>query len=339
MMRAAFLVREGNSDQAFEIRNTSIPEINDDEVLIKVESFGLNFADVMSRRGLYGDAPKLPGILGYEVVGTVAKTNSNSTQLLGKRVVAFTRFGGYAEFVKTPVFAVSEIGDMDAGVAASLAVQFATAYYMAVDHMNLFPGDKVLIHAAAGGVGTILVQLCKWKGCEVYATASSNDKLDYLKSIGADHVINHQTEDYEKQIRLLLSGKKLKATFNPIGGTTFKKDLRLVGAGGSVISFGGSERTGKKWGILSTLNFVRQMGLMIPIKLVMTSKSVVGVNMLKIADQDPETMKRCLLASTKLIDQNIVKPHVGGRFHIDELAKAHDFLESRNSMGKIIVNW
>ena len=339
MMKAVYMIQKGDGDQAYEIRETEIPKIGDGEVLIKVESFGLNFADVMARRGLYGDAPKMPCIMGYEVVGVVEKTDEKNQHLLGKRVVAFTRFGGYAEYVKTLSDAVAVIDNMDAGKAAALAVQYVTAYYMAVDSINLYAGDRVMIHAGAGGVGTALIQICKMKGCEVFANAGSEEKLEYMKQQGADHVINYRTQDYEQEINKMLKREKLQATFNPVSGSTYKKDMRLIGAGGKVILFGGSERSGKKWGMLSSLNFVRKMGLVLPIGFVMTSKSVMGVNMLRIADNRPNVLKRCLNNVAQLMKENKIDPQVGGRFSINELAEAHDLLEYRKSTGKIIVSW
>jgi NADPH:quinone reductase-like Zn-dependent oxidoreductase len=338
-MKAAFLVRKGSGEQAFEIKNTDKPSPKQGEALIKVESFGLNFADVMSRRGLYGDAPPMPAIIGYEVVGIIEEVNGDDQSLVGKRVVAFTRFGGYAEYATTPLLACAVIDDLDAGKAAAFAVQYATAYLMAVDSVRLHPGDKVMIHAGAGGVGTALIQLCKMQGCEVFANAGSDEKLQYMRNQGADHVINYRTQDYEVEINKILKGAKLQATFNPIAGSTYKKDMRLIGAGGKVFLFGGSERTGKKWGIFSSLNFVRKMGLMIPIGLVMSSKSVMGVNVLRIADQDPQVVKRCLDGLVELLNNGKIDPQVGGKFSIDDLGKAHDLLESRKSTGKIIVSW
>ena len=160
-----------------------------------------------------------------------------------------------------------------------------------------------------------------------------------MKSQGADHVINYRKEDYELSVKRLLGKERLDVTFNPIAGSTFKKDFALLGSGGRLVLFGGSERSGKKWGILSTLNFVRKMGLVIPIGTMMRSKSIVGVNMLKIGDNKPQTLSRCMREVAQLIQKDILNPHVGGRFNFSEIDKAHDLLESRKSIGKIIVNW
>ena len=340
-MKAVFLTQNGDAQKAFEIKETEKPKIKHlDDVLIKVEAFGLNYADVMARNGLYREAPPMPSILGYEVVGLVEAVGADCDQsLIGKRVVCFTRFGGYAEYAITKQFGVSVVNDMDAGVALSIATQYVTAYYMTHITTNLYEGDKVMIHAGAGGVGTALIQLCKLKGCTVFANAGSPEKLDYIKKQGADYAINYRTEDYEAEINKVLKKDRLDCTFNPIAGSTFKKDFGLIGSAGKVILFGGSERSGKKWGILSTLNFVRKMGLMLPIGLMMRSKSVIGVNMLKVGDNKPKLLTKCLTEVTQLIKDGKLNPHVGGVFPADKIGDAHDLLESRKSVGKIIVKW
>ncbi|MCG8576592.1 MAG: zinc-binding dehydrogenase [Flavobacteriales bacterium] len=339
-MKAIHLVKKGNARQAFEMREVQKPHPKKGEVLIKVECFGLNYADVMARNGLYREAPPMPSVLGYEVVGTIEQVGEGGDQnIVGKRVVAFTRFGGYAEYAVTTELGVSEIGDMDAGVAACIATQFVTAYYMAYECLNIFEKDKILIHAGAGGVGTALIQLCKLKGAEVFATAGSDEKLAYIKKQGADHAINYRQNDYAIEMQKVMGSDRLEATFNPIAGSTFKKDMSLIGSGGKVVLFGGSERSGKKWGILSTLNFVRKMGLMIPIGLMMRSKSVLGVNMLKIGDNKPLVLNRCLSEVVKMVKEGQLNPHVGARFSADQIAEAHELLENRSSIGKVVVYW
>jgi len=340
-MKAVFLTQKGDAQKAFEIRETEKPKIKfGDDVLIKVEAFGLNYADVMARNGLYREAPPMPSILGYEVVGFVEAVGVDCDQsLIGKRVVCFTRFGGYAEFSITKQFGVSVVDDMDAGVALSIATQYVTAYYMTHIVTNLYKGDKVMIHAGAGGVGTALIQLCKLKECTVFANAGSAQKLEYIKNQGADYAINYRTEDYETEINKILKKNRLDCTFNPIAGSTFKKDFGLIGSAGKVILFGGSERSGKKWGILSTLNFVRKMGLVLPIGLMMRSKSIIGVNMLKVGDNKPKLLTKCLTEVTQLIKDGKLHPHVGGEFNVDKIADAHELLESRKSIGKVIVKW
>lgn len=339
-MKAVVLSQKGNAEKALKIQEVLTPSPKKGEVRINVEAFGLNYADVMARLGLYDAAPKMPCVVGYEVVGLIDEVGADvNRSFVGKRVVAFTRFGGYAEYAITGADAFAEIGEMDAGEACAIAVQYATAYYMACDAVHLHKGDKVMIHAGAGGVGTALIQLCKMLGCEIYANAGSDEKLSYMKEQGADHVINYRKEAYDEVIKKTAGDKSLMATFNPIAGSTFKKDMKLLAAGGKLLLFGGSERSGKKWGALSSLNFVRKMGVIIPIGLVMSSKAVIGVNMLNIGDDQPHILKRCMDEVVKLVKESKLKPTVGARFNVNEIAKAHSLLESRNSIGKIVVYW
>jgi len=334
------LVKNGDAHQAFEEREITLPSLEDDEVRIEVESFGLNYADVMARNGLYREAPPLPCVIGYEVVGKVVEIgNDTPKELMGKRVVAFTRFGGYSKHVNTKHIAVAVIGEYDGGKALCLATQYVTAFYMSHVATTVQKGDNVLVHAAAGGVGTALIQLLKGKGVTIFAKTGSDSKKKYLEDQGVDHIINYNKHDYADQIQRILKRKRIDISFNPVAGSTFKKDWKLLGNGGSLLLFGGSERSGKKWGILSTLNFVRKMGIIIPITLMMRSKSVIGVNMLKIGDHKPFTMEYCLKSVVEKALNNEIHPRVGASYSADKIADAHAFLESGKSTGKVIVNW
>lgn len=334
------LVKQGDAFNSFQLAVIELHNPAEDEVQISVESFGLNYADVMARRGLYREAPPLPAVIGYEVVGTIAKTGKNvDASWFGKRVVAFTRFGGYARAVNTNILAVADISEMDAGEALCLATQYVTAYYMSRYLLNIHEGEKVLVHAAAGGVGTALIQLLKANKAYVIAKTGSCAKIDYLKGLGADFVVNYKTSDYSSAILEHIQNDRIDVSFNPVAGSTFKTDWKLTGSGGRVVLFGGSERSGKKWGILSTLNFVRKMGVIIPIGLMMRSKNVLGVNMLKVADKKPMVLHRCLNAVVALARTKEISPKVGASFSSDELAQAHHLLESGASTGKVIVTW
>ncbi len=338
--QAHVLTKKGAPQQAFELRDVTLAEPGEGEVLIEVEAFGLNYADVMARLGLYGDAPPMPCVIGYEVVGKVVQTGSTAAESwVGKRVVAFTRFGAYARHVVTRVDAISEIGDMEVSVALSLATQGVTAYYMSQVVAPVQPGDRVLIHAAAGGVGSLLIQLVKHSGGIVYAKAGSDAKLDLCHELGADCTINYRSTEYAGQLRELLGEHRLDVSYNPVGGSTFKKDLSLLGAGSRMILFGGSELATGKWGILSKLNFVRKMGFFTPIALMMRSKSMVGVNMLKVADAKPSVIAHCLNGMVELAEKGKVVPQSGGVYPADQLAEAHALLESGKSTGKIAVTW
>lgn len=334
------LIKNGSAEQAFQFTKIDLAHPSDNEVQIEVSHFGLNYADVMARLGLYKECPPLPTVLGYEVVGTVVKVgNDRNQQLLNKKVVAFTRFGGYAKHVNTPEHAVVAIDNLAADKALCLATQYVTAYYMTNCLTVIQPGEKALIHAAAGGVGIALLQLLKNQGVDCIAKVGSDEKMELIYQQGVEKVINYNSTDYEEEVEKLIGKGKLTLCFNPVAGSTFKKDMRLLAPHGRLLLFGGSERSGKKWGILSTLNFVRKMGLMIPIGLMMTSKSVLGVNMLHVGDKHPQLLQKCLNDVVALAKENKINPIVGASFSANELAQAHELLESGKSTGKLIVKW
>ncbi len=359
-MKAIYLIKYGNSDTAFEIKGTPIPKAGKGEVVIKVACFGLNFADVVARRGLYPDAPKNPAILGYDVAGIVHEIGAGVENLkVGQRVTAMTRFGGYAEYAKTYDTAVAVIpASMDFATATTLGAQGCTAYHCAFETVMLHEGDRVLIHAAAGGVGALLVQMAKHKKCFVYGTASTS-KMDYLKQIGVDVAIDYMKEDFyevikssseqldmsnEQNIRsstlTAQSSKPIDVVFDSLGGQTFKKSFKLLNSDGRIVTFGAAEQiNGNKTSKFSGLKLAWGFGIFSPIQLLMTSRAIIGVNMLKIADNRPHIINRCLNGIIQLTDAGIITPKIAKIFTADKIAEAHDFLESRQSIGKVVVRW
>ena len=337
---AIMLVKHGDASIAFERKAMTINAPKSGEVLIESEAFGLNYADVMARRGLYREAPPLPAVVGYEVVGKVIALGEGvNPNLLNKRVLAFCRFGGYAKHVISAAHGVVVIQDCPAEEAMALCTQAVTAYYMSEYLSPIHTGDKVLIHAAGGGVGTLLIQLAKQKGAEVFAKIGDEKKEALVRKLGADHVINYTKSDYAQQIQELLKGTKLDCSFNPVAGSTFKKDMKLLGAGGKIVLFGGSELASGKWGFLTQLNFVRKMGFFLPIALMMQSKNILGVNMLKIADNKPEILATCLQNVVSLYEKGELIPQVGGNYHVNDIVAAHTALESGKTTGKLSVFW
>jgi len=341
MAQGIYIVKHGAAETSFEFQEIKPQKTPDGQVKIKVSTFGLNYADVMARTGLYNDAPPVPFIPGYEVVGHIAEIGKGVADLqVGDRVVAFTRFGGYAQEAFADQRAVRKLPEtITDEVATALATQYCTAYYSAILIANIQPEEKVLIHAAAGGVGTALVQLAKWRGCQVYGTASKPEKLTYLQSIGCDEPINYRQLNYEQYIIDQTGKGSIDVIFNPIGGKTFKKDQQLLAWGGRHLLYGVSTWSNTKGTLLDKLKLAWDFGIMHPIGLLMKSQGVIGVNMLRIADGKPAIIGQCLSASINLYEQGVVSPHIGGVFQANEIHKAHSLLESRESIGKIAVKW
>lgn len=338
-MKAAVLIKKGSALNAFEIREVPKPTVADGQVLIKVAAFGLNFADVMARRGMYKEAPPLPAILGYDVAGTIEEVGPNVTGLKkGDRVTAMTRFGGYAEYAVTNASAVAIIPDtLDAPTATALTTQYCTALYAAAEMVNLHRGDKVLIQSGAGGVGTALIQYASYIGCEIFATAGSEKKLNYLRELGVQHPINYITQDFELVIKDLTQQEGVDVIFDAVGGKSIKKGIRSLAAGGRIVCYGASAFTGKN--LPGKITTALQFGFYHPAMLMMPSKSIIGVNMLQIADHKPAVIQRCLRRVMELYTANIFKPCMAKVFPVSAIGEAHEFLEKRKSIGKVVVQW
>ena len=340
-MKAIYLNKYGNSATAFETKETAMPTAEKGEVVIKVACFGLNFADVVARRGLYPEAPKNPAVLGYDVAGVIHAVGENVTTLkIGQRVTALTRFGGYAEYAKTTEGGVAVIPDtMNFATATALATQGCTAYYCAYESVVLHRGDRVLIQAAAGGVGGLLVQMAKSKGCIVFGTASTS-KMNYLKELGVDVAIDYTKENFSKTIKQHVLGGAIDIAFDSLGGKTFKDSFKLLAPAGRIVSFGTAEQiNGNKTNKLGTIKMALNFGFFSPIQLLLGSKAIIGVNMLQIADNRPQVFNHCITEVVKLANQKIIIPKIDKIFSADKIAEAHDYLESRQSIGKVVMAW
>lgn len=338
-MKAAVLIKNSSADKAFELREADMPTIKKGQVLIKVEAFGLNFADVMARRGMYKEAPPLPAILGYDVAGIIEAVAEDIVDFKkGDRVTAMTRFGGYGEYAVTNASAVAIMpARLDAATATALTTQYCTAVYAASEMVNLYKGDKVLIHSGAGGVGTALIQFAKYKQCEIFATAGSPDKIAYLKQLGVQHAINYNTEDFEKTIKEITAQKGVDVIFDAVGGSSVKKGIRLLAPGGRLVCYGASNISDKN--LFGKIKTVLGFGFYHPFMFMMPSKSIIGINMLHIADFKPGIIERCLSKVMELYSEGVFVPTIAKIFDVNNIAEAHAFLENRKSIGKVVVKW
>jgi len=341
MKTQAFLIgSKGDPNKTFQCAEIELSPPKANEVLVEVEAFGLNHIDVALRLGTHSDRPAMPFVPGYEVVGKIVQAGERvDIGLLGKRVVAFTLLGAYARHVVVPADALVDVGETDANTALALALQGMTAYYMSRRVCPIFPGENVLVHAAAGGVGSLLVQLAKHAGAVVIAKVSSEEKRNKCLELGADFAINYKTSDYVMGVEKIIGKQALDLSFNPVAGRTFRQDRRLLGHGARLVLFGGLELAHSRYGLFSQLNFLRKMGIILPVFLSIHAQSIIGVDVLKIAQTKPQVIGYCLNQIQSQYRQGVVKPENGGDFAITELSKAHALLESGNSMGKLAVHW
>jgi NADPH:quinone reductase-like Zn-dependent oxidoreductase len=334
-MEAIYLVKNGKPEIAFKRLKLELKEPGNDEVTIEVEAFGLNFADVVARLGMYRECPPLPSVIGYEVVGRIIKIGKDVSNISERdRVVGFTVFGGYATHIVTKANGVVKIEeDYSTGKALALAVQYCTAFYASHIVTNILEREKVLIHAAAGGVGTALIQLCKLKGCKIYGTAGSREKLDYLIKQGVDVAINYRSDDFSKIVK-----EKMDVVFDSIGGKTFKKGLKMLDYGGRMVAFGAASQL-EAVNIFRKIKFGLSFGFYHPVQFIMNSQTLAGVNMLKIGKFQSHVLQYCMQSVVKLANENKIDPHVGGMYPIEKLNEAHLALENRETIGKIGIVW
>ena len=223
--------------------DTEAPTPRPGQVLIKVDAAGVNYADIMRRQGNY-PGPDLPATLGLEAAGTIAQLGEGVTGLaVGQRVMGMGP-QGQAEYVAINanyVFPYPE--SVDPVQAGGMPIVFLTAYHLLKTRGQLQAGDTVLIQAGASGVGTIAIQLAKAWGARVITTASTTEKLDLARSLGADETINYAAQDFEEEVRQLTDGNGVELLLECVGGPTLEKSLRCVASYGKLISYGNASGT------------------------------------------------------------------------------------------------
>jgi NADPH:quinone reductase-like Zn-dependent oxidoreductase len=338
-LKAIYLIRKGRAESAFEVHDVPDPTPGTGQVLIKVEASGLNFADLVAREGMYRDAPPVPFIPGYDVVGLVEACGAGVTSLRkGDRVTALTRFGGYAEFAVTDARAAVAVPVLlGAAQACALATQYCTAYYCAAVAANLQKGERVIIHSAAGGVGRALLQYALHKNCSIIATTGSASKVPVLLQQGAGHVINTSEENFARAVTDIHGRSGVDVIFDALGGRYVREGIGLLSAGGRIVTYGASQMTGT--GLFSRVIAALQFGIYHPAIFMMSSRSIIGVNMLRIADQRPEIISSCLKEVMHLFSEGIFIPAAGKEFRAAEIAAAHRYLQDRKATGKVVVLW
>ena len=327
-MRQIWITRKGGPE-VLQVREAPDPVCKPGEVRIRVKAAGVNFADVMTRVGLYPDAPKLPAVVGYEVAGIVEGTN--------RRVLAMPHFGGYSDVVCVPESHLLPLPDhLSFAEGASIPVVWLTAWHMLVELANVRRGQRVLIHAAAGGVGTAAVQICKKLGVETIGTASAQ-KHQRLRELGLGHAIDYRTQDFEAEVRRITSGRGVDVALDAVGGESFKKSFRCLAPVGKLIMFGVSSLvSAEKKSILRALPTILKMPIFHPLKLLPDNKGIFGVNMGKLWNHQ-ELLARELQGVMRGFEDRSFKPIVDSEVPFDQAAKAHERLTSRANFGKVVL--
>ncbi len=337
-MKAVWIPKYGKPD-VLEVREATDPAPGPGEVRIRVRASGINFADIMARQGLYQDAPPPPMVVGYEVSGVIdAVGESVVDRREGERVIALTRFGGYADTVCVDAGQTHVLPEqMSFEEGAGLPVTYLTAYHMLFNVFRVRPGDHVLIHQAAGGVGTAASQLCRSVGGVVTYGTASKAKHDYVRDNGCDHPIDYHTVDYAEEIRKLTDGRGVDAVLDALGGEDWKKGYSLLRPGGLLIPFGWANmaKHGKRK-VTHVLGQVRRMPWWTPMRLMHENKGVAGVNMGHLWDEQ-ELMEAAFTALLGLYEQGAIAPRVDRSFALEQAADAHAYIEAGQNLGKVLL--
>ena len=337
-MRAVWITRPGGPE-ALEVRETADPEPGPGQVRIRVSAAGLSFADVMAAQGLYPDAPKPPCVVGYEVAGVIDASGERvQGHAPGQRVLAMTRFWGHADVVCVPAEHVLEIPDaMSFEQAAAIPINYLTAYHMLVRTAGVRPGERVLVHMAAGGVGTAVLQLCRTvDDLEVFGTASAA-KHEVLRAEGCAHPIDYHATDYAAEVRRLTRNEGVDIVLDPLGGNDWRKGLKLLRPGGRLVAYGFANlASGQRRRPAHMAAQVAGIPLLTPLQLMNHNRTVSGVNIGRLWGQIAALHEE-LQSVLALWDQGRVKPHIDSTYPFTEAATAHRRILRRQNIGKILL--
>ena len=330
-MREVVITKHGGPG-VLQVQDAPDPALGPGEVRIEVAAAGVNFADVMARMGLYPDAPKTPCVIGYEAAGTITELGADVEGLShGQRVVAGTKFGGYASQVAVPAHDVVVLPDgLTFEQGAAIPVNYATAWAGLIRYGGLEAGERVLIHAAAGGVGIAATQIAKRAGAEVYGTASPG-KHAAIEGFGVDHALDYTKPGWESGL------PKFDVILDAIAGKSFRRSYSMLRPGGRLVAFGASALvSGQRRNLFTALSTVVRMPRFSMIKQMSESKAVIGLNMLSLW-KDRETLEPWIGPLREMLDDGTIKPVVAGEFSFNDAGQAHTMITERRNVGKVVL--
>jgi NADPH2:quinone reductase len=320
----AFLCHDWGEAEAMQVEDAPAPEMTADGVRIAVKAAGVNFADTLMVKGEYQVRPPFPFSPGLEVAGEVLECAPGvDTFKPGDRVMAMVHYGGYATEVVAPAKDVVRIPDsMDFTIAAGFPIVYGTSHIGLVDKLKLQPGETLLVHGAAGGVGLTAVEIGKLLGATVIATAGGADKLAVAKAYGADHLIDYKAEDIRERVKQLTDGRGADAVYDPVGGMAFDASLRATAQMGRILVVGFASGT------------VPQAPANI---LLVKNITLIGYYWGAHRKLQPELVRSSFATLMDWYEAGKLKPHISHTFDLADAAKAMAMLKSRKSTGKVVL--
>lgn len=336
-MRQVVITRPG-PPEVLELRESPDPTPAEGDVRIRVRAAGINFADILARLGLYPDAPKPPCVVGYEVAGRIEAIGRSVTGFHeGDRVLALTRFGGYADVVTVPASQVFHFPDsLSDAEAAAVPVNYLTAALALYRMAALSPHETVLIHNAGGGVGIAATQLARLRRALVIGTASSS-KHAALQRFGVDHAIDYRSADVAQAVREITKQRGVDVILDPVGGRSFVTSYRMLAPLGRLIVFGlSSAAPGQQRSLLQAFRAWWATPRFDPLSLMNRNRGVFGLNLGHLWDERRQLapLMEMLLAELRAAR---IAPVVARTFPLERAADAHRFIQSRQNIGKVVL--
>jgi NADPH:quinone reductase-like Zn-dependent oxidoreductase len=337
-MRAVWITSTAGPE-GLQVRETADPEPRPGEVRVRVRATGLAFAEVMAAQGLYPDRPPLPCVMGYEPAGVIdAVGDGVEAHHLGSRVVALTHFGGHSDVVCVPEEQVFALPDgKDFATAAALPLNYLTAYHILFRVACVRPGERVLVHMAAGGVGTAVLQLCRTvDDVTVFGTASAA-KHEVLRTEGCAHPIDYHSVDYAAEVRRLTGGQGVDVVLDPLGGADWRKGLKLLRPGGRLVAYGFANLTsGQRRRPAHVLKQVASIPLLTPLQLMNSNRTVSGVNLGHLWSA-VAVLRQELREVIALWEADRIAPRIDASYPFAEAAEAHRRILHRQNTGKVVL--
>jgi NADPH:quinone reductase-like Zn-dependent oxidoreductase len=336
-MKQIVITQHGGTD-VLKIKEKPDPKPSSGEVLIKVKAIGINFADILARKGLYPDAPKPPCVVGYEVSGVIESVGKGvESSKIGNPVFALTRFNGYSDKVCVSEYAVFPIPEsLDFERAAVIPVNYLTAYQLVHVMGALKIGESVLIHNAGGGVGLAALDIALHLGANAYGTSSAG-KHSFLKERGLKHPIDYRNNDFLPTVLELTNGKGVELIIDPIGGKNWKKSYKALRSTGRLGMFGVSTVTESTAGkVVQFIKLLLNTPWYNPLRLMNANKSVFGVNLGHMW-REREKISGWMHEIIKGVEEGWIRPHVDRSFPFKHASEAHAYIEARRNIGKVVL--
>ncbi len=340
-MRAIVIPKNGPPD-VFEERELPERRLTPKDVRIRVEAAGVNFADLMGRIGLYPDAPKMPYAPGYEVAGVVEEAGAQVDASLapGTRVMATTRFWGYADSVRAPQhWCVPLPDDVDTLTAAAVPVNYLTAYLALLHVGGAQAGDRVLVHGGAGGVGLATLDLARGRDLQMYATAGSDEKCRRLEALGVVKAFNYRTEDWAEASRAALRGGGYQLILDPLGPASFQKGIGMLEPLGRIVCYGFSQLVeGPKRKLWKAATKFLTAAKINPITMMNENKGFHGLNLAQLFTQKA-LHGRAMGELGRMLAEGAIQPTIDTTFPLsaEGAAAAHTYLHERRNFGKVVL--